>query len=136
MNFKKILLIDDSDLDSYINKKIMERVAFAEEMQLFNDAQEALHFLTSNLDKPENLPGLIFLDINMPVMNGFEFLAEFQKLTPHSSFICPVVMLSSSIDPADKERAKEFSSVYTFLQKPFSKEELCHITPEQIFAHR
>jgi len=136
MNFKKVMLIDDNDIDNYLNKKIMEKAEFAEEFLVHTDAKTALKFLAENEKNVMDLPEVIFLDINMPVTSGWDFLGEFVKL-PHTIIgMCPVVMLTSSIDPIDYERSKSFSCVYDYMKKPLNREELNMITLENIFAKK
>src|SRR5688500_13011764 len=94
--YKFTLLIDDNEIDNYINKQIIKTTNFSEEIIVHQAATEALDFLKSLLEKKANLPDIIFLDIMMPVMDGFEFLQEFEKLSGQIGDKCKVIMLSSS----------------------------------------
>ena len=136
MNFSKVMLIDDNDLDNYVNKKIMEKAEFAETFMVHNKAEQALKFLRENAKNALELPEIIFLDINMPQMNGWDFLKEFSSLPADVTGLCPVVMLTSSIDPIDYQRSKAYPSVFDYIKKPLNRETLNTITIENIFAEK
>jgi CheY-like chemotaxis protein len=129
MNINKVLLIDDDRIFNFLNKKIIEFSNFAPDVSCYTDPKEALKelnlFAVSNVN---NFPDIIFLDINMHDMDGWEFLDEFEKLPESSKQKCRVFMLSSSIDPSDIEKAKTYSSVTDFISKPLSEEVLHLIT--------
>ncbi len=122
--FNSILLIDDNEIDNLINQKMIEASGFAERIFLFTGAYGALDFLR-NLEKSngiteENIPDLIFLDINMPLLDGFQFLNEYQKLSPKITDKCKVVMVSSSTSPMDMERSINAKHVIKYVNKPLS----------------
>ncbi|MGB4973973.1 MAG: response regulator, partial [Cyclobacteriaceae bacterium] len=72
----------------------------------------------------EVLPDVIFLDIDMPLMDGFQFLDEFEKLTSNTKKSCKIVMLTSSINPQDFDRSKKYSNVKLYLNKPLSHDSI------------
>src|SRR5689334_7914081 len=92
--YKSVLLIDDNELDILVNNKIIENAGFAEGTASFNSAQDALNMFKST--EVNALPDLIFLDIMMPVMDGFAFLDEFAKLSQEVKKKCKIIMLSTS----------------------------------------
>ncbi len=112
MPFKTCLLIDDNRLDIIINTRVIKTNNFANEIMVCRDAEEALDLLRHEKVKPN----VIFIDINMPVMDGFQFLDEYEKLNIDKSGI-KIYMLSSFSNPADLERAKHNKYVIRLLDK-------------------
>ncbi len=125
--FKKTLLIDDNRIDNLINKKILQNNQFAQDIEVFDSARLALIHLQQSVADFEDLPDVIFLDIKMPEMDGFEFLEEFEKLIENISEKCQVLMLSSSMDPYDTKRANENLTVKSLLNKPLSNNILSNL---------
>ncbi len=124
--YKCIMLIDDSDIDNMVNKHILSRNNVAENILVFTSANDALVYIEknkTNLD-PNIFPSIILLDINMPIMNGFGFLHEFEKANNELLDTIKVVMLTSSVDPNDIRKSKDFKSVKSFISKPLSLEHL------------
>ena len=119
MKIKKALLIDDTAIDQKLYRRILERSEIVEDVTSFSYADEALEFLISNRSAEVDV---IFLDINMPRMNGFEFLeAAVEKLGETFTHVV-IVMLTTSLNPADRERAEQFSVVRDFINKPLTLE--------------
>jgi CheY-like chemotaxis protein len=118
--YKSVLLIDDNDIDNFINKRLIEKSGFAAEVVEKNSGQGALSFLQEAAGSNE-LPDVIFLDIMMPVMDGFEFLDAYAKL-PQTVISKPkIIMLSSSESFKDLNRANSNRHVFKFLNKPLTE---------------
>lgn len=115
-----IMLVDEDEIDNIINQKIIEANNFSENIVVFQQGQEALDYLHDNSGTPATLPDLIFLDINMPVMDGFQFLEEFEKLPESVHQKVKIIMLSSSISPRDIDRAASNRFVIKYLNKPLN----------------
>jgi len=124
VKFKKVLLIDDNDIDNFINERMITTSNFSEKVVVKNSAEGALDFLRSSASDVNALPEVIFLDLNMPVMDGFGFLEEFEKLDELVRNHCHVVVLSSSISAEDINRASTNPYVTRYVNKPLSEKYL------------
>lgn len=122
---KKILLVDDDQLNNLINTRIITKFSDYT-VDSFTSGREGLKYLEAC--EPELFPEIIFLDINMPVMDGWEFLEEFQKYPENVTQNTAVIMLTSSIDINDIEKAKHYRSVREFMSKPLTLESLRLVT--------
>jgi len=112
-----VMLIDDNELDNFVNKKLIENEHFANQVLVQPSGISALDYLKSNA----GLPDIIFLDIMMPGMDGFGFLDEFDKLNDEVKKKSKIVMLSTSESFKDLNRANRNKYVYKFLNKPLNK---------------
>jgi len=119
-----VMLVDDNDTDNFINKRIIELTGFAYRIEIKNSGKSALEYLESVKDDSENLPDLIFLDINMPIVDGFVFLYEFEKFAQNVKQKCKIVILSSSDNQRDIDNIINNKLVVKFITKPLSEEAL------------
>ena len=119
-----IYIIDDDDIYQFALRRNLNVLDLDKELLFFKDGEEAMDFLTENLEEGKKLPDIIFLDINMPIMDGFEFMEHFVQLRPRLGKCITVYMVSSSVDPADLKRAKAISEISDYLIKPVELEEL------------
>lgn len=122
--YKTAMIIDDNYTDRYIGEIRLKKHPFAAEVILKDSATSALEYLTLHANKPHELPQIIFLDINMPEVNGFEFLEAFSFLPELVHQTCSIIMLSSSISSEDHQRAHDNKFVKSFVTKPLNKEKL------------
>lgn len=121
-HFKRVMIVDDTKIDRYVASHVLKKNQFTEEVIEFDMATKAIDYLEQNQDKPELLPEVILLDIRMPEMDGFQFLERLSLLPRSLKQSCCIVMLSSSLDPHDHERAENNPVVKKFLNKPLLKE--------------
>lgn len=131
---KTILLVDDDEVTNYINAENLRALNVAKTINICNDGKEGLSYLQNALakigdaSKAGEVPNLIFLDINMPEMDGFEFLEAYSKLENPDLDEVVIVMLSTSLREEDVNRAQLFSSiVYDYIEKPLTQEVALHV---------
>ena len=115
------MLVDDNDTDNFISKRIIEITKFAHKVEVRNSGKSALDYIETNQDKPEMLPNLIFLDINMPIVDGFVFLYEFEKFNEIVKEKCKVIILSSSDNKRDIDKIVNNDHVIKFVTKPLTE---------------
>jgi len=124
---KNLLLIDDDEIFTFMTRKIIEQTKLAEQIKIFENGKEAIEFLKKTVENKEVLPEIIFLDLSMPVLDGWGFLEEYIKLKPRFEKKITLYIISSSVSPKDHERAKGYSEVSDFIIKPMSKDKFVNI---------
>lgn len=122
---QKVLLVDDDDIVNSINKVIIKHAKFAEEIVVQTVASDAIGYIKEQKELG-TLPELIFLDINMPEMDGWDFVDEYVKLGFEDDGP-RIIMLTSSINPRDENRASLIDEITDFMSKPLSPEVLTKI---------
>lgn len=128
--YRSVMLIDDNEIDNLINQKMIESASITEHIYIHTGAKSAIEFLRNmeKLDLADKvLPDIIFLDIDMPLMDGFQFLDEFEKLTMATKKKCRIVMLTSSINPQDFNRSKKYVNVKLYLNKPLTHDSILEL---------
>lgn len=125
-----ILLVDDSVSTNFYNKKLIENVGAADQVHEAENGMIALDYICKRgkFEGDFPIPNIIFLDINMPKMNGFEFLEAYTKLNINSKLKTLIIFLTTSNWTKDKLKAIESGLVHDFLEKPLTKENLKKIT--------
>ncbi|NRF39398.1 response regulator [Pedobacter foliorum] len=118
-----MLVIDDDDINIFIIKKVIEKTGYEVDMISKSNGQLAVDYLSSITHNVDIFPHVILVDINMPVLNGWEFLEAYEKLNVLKPDIY-LYMLSSSVYEYDIEKAKTFKSVNGFISKPLTIERL------------
>ena len=122
--FAHVLLVDDNEIDNFINERIIASSGFCTNVVVKFSANAALDYLREVSTDPAQVPDVIFLDLNMPVKDGFGFLADFANLNENVKSKSKVIVLSSSISPDDINRASVNPHVYKYLNKPLSEKYL------------
>lgn len=126
------MLIDDNEIDNLINQKMIEASGICTNVYVHTSARSSIEFL-KNIEKlpeyaPHILPDVVFLDIDMPLMDGFQFLDLFDKLKPETKAKCKIVMLTSSINPQDMNKSKNYQHVKKYINKPLTQQNLVGLT--------
>jgi two-component system, NarL family, nitrate/nitrite response regulator NarL len=119
---ERAVLIDDSDIDLFIQRRFLEVYNFANNLIIYKSAEDALAWLKTI--SHESIPDLIFLDLNMPEVDGFSFLKQFKNLPEGVIKGCKVVVLTSSNSAKDREQAFSFPNVIQFITKPLKQSDL------------
>jgi CheY-like chemotaxis protein len=120
-----VLLIDDNESDNFLHQRVIEKAGIAEHLEILENGKEALDYIATKgtCGTPEDSycqPELIFLDINMPVVDGWEFLEEFNKREYIQKENTIFVMLTTSLNPSDKTRAEKMAEISCFKYKPLT----------------
>lgn len=116
-----ICLVDDDQIYQFTTKKTLELLNYDVKISSFTNGEQVLNFILQNVKDPDQLPDIILLDINMPVMDGWQFLQEFTLLKNALSKHIKIYMVSSSSNQADIKRSKENYGVEDFFVKPINR---------------
>ena len=118
------MLVDDNDTDNFISKRIIEITKFSDNVIVKNSGKSALDYLLENENDPDKIPDIIFLDINMPIVDGFVFLYEYEKFGNAIKDKCRVIILSSSDNKRDIDKIINNDFVIKFVTKPLTENTL------------
>jgi CheY-like chemotaxis protein len=121
LQMKTAILVDDDDVFNFLNRNLLQKSTFFNKIHICSSGIKALDLLK------EITPDIIFLDIRMPIMSGFEFLDEFEKLPDTFKSKINIVMLTSSLDDSDIEKAFTYKNVVSFINKPFNTNKLSEV---------
>ena len=127
-----IFIIDDDRLSNFLVEKIIRHLLPFVTIQSYIKPRFALITLEEIIEKKEKFPDVIFLDLNMPVLNGWDFLKELQKFPKQALANCKIYILSSSIIESDIARSRSFTIISDFISKPLSHEKLSEIFEIQL----
>lgn len=117
----RVMLVDDNDTDNFISKRIIEITKFARHVEVKNSGKAALDYLKENEGDVDMIPSVIFLDINMPIVDGFVFLYEFEKFSEMIRNKSKVIILSSSDNKRDIDKIVNNNYVIKFITKPLTE---------------
>ena len=121
LKLKSILLVDDDEAANFLHTMIIKQLDCTENIITKENGVEALEYLTSTIDGIYPQPDLILLDINMPIMDGWEFLEEYEKLKDDQLAKSVIVMLTTSLNPDDRKKAEVIPDISGFISKPLSR---------------
>lgn len=127
MIMKKIdscCIIDDDPIFIYGTKRLMKEIDFCDTIMVYNNGQDALEGLLELSETGQKIPPYIFLDLNMPIMDGWEFLEEFSKIPNDKLTKTTIYIISSSVDPRDLEKVKHYKAVNNYILKPITPTDL------------
>ncbi|SEP42505.1 response regulator [Mucilaginibacter sp. OK283] len=127
-----LCVIDDDDIYTFTIKRIIAKAEVAEKTIFFHNGRVAIDFICNCMEVIANLPDMILLDLNMPVLDGWQFLDEFIKLVPRLGKKILIYIVSSSIDEDDFKRAKEMELVSDFIVKPLNAIDLRNIVDQWV----
>lgn len=119
-----VAIIDDDRVFQKITWMKITRKNYARKVLMFSDGDQAIRFIRDNATKPDELPDIILLDLNMPVMDGWDFMDAFVKIRPHIGKKITIYVATSSVNPEDQRRAIEVSAVTDYVIKPISDDNL------------
>ncbi|WP_192349016.1 two-component system response regulator [Algoriphagus sp. Y33] len=120
-NLSEILIIDDDEVVKIVEKRLLRRMEFTKPILCFDNGEQALSFIRKRLVRSDLAkPSLILLDVDMPIMDCWGFLDEFEKLDSKTRSSYKIIIRTSSIDPIDKERALALDYIGEFMYKPLS----------------
>jgi CheY-like chemotaxis protein len=125
--FENVMIIDDNAIDLYVCSRMITKNNFGKNVLKYSVATEALKYLQDNQNNFHELPKVIFVDIYMPMMSGFEFMEQYDKLSSALKTHCKVYIISSTIDNEDIVRSRNDRNVVSFQVKPITKEFLYRI---------
>lgn len=121
--YECIMLIDDDSINNFINERLIKKLKIGNNIKIFVNGESALDFLTLEASGGKDSPELIFLDINMPMMNGFEFLEKFNELVFNNKDKAKIIGLTTSTHPKDIEKLK-LLNCHQIINKPLTEENL------------
>jgi CheY-like chemotaxis protein len=122
-----IAIVDDDTIFQFIAKRVLDSINSQNKTVIFSDGQDAIDFIHSNLNEIDKLPDIIFLDINMPVMNGWQFLNQYVEIKSKIKKKIVIYILSSSKNPDDFIQAQDIHEVTDYIVKPINREKYMSI---------
>lgn len=120
--FDRVMIIDDNEIDIFLTSRIIEKSHFGKTILKYLVPEKALLYLQDNQENHNALPQVIFVDIHMPIMTGFEFMIEYAKLSPIFKINCQVFIISSTCDHRDIITVKKEKNAVAFREKPITYE--------------
>jgi CheY-like chemotaxis protein len=120
-------IVDDDDIYQFTTSVLLKKTDLVNKIIVFSNGLKAINFLKDEIGNKENIPDVLFLDINMPVMDGWEFLEEYLLIKPMIPKTVVIYMVSSSVDEKDVLKAKSISALSGYLVKPISSQNIMEV---------
>jgi CheY-like chemotaxis protein len=130
----EILIIDDDQVNNFVLKNIIQRAYPDSLVHIERDGRSALRLLNELDQNRKAFPGILLLDINMPIMSGFEFLDEYHKRFLNKEV--SIYMVSSSISKYDQQKANSYSNVHGYITKPLVNQNIIFIVDEYLYSNK
>ncbi|MCH2045435.1 MAG: response regulator [Saprospiraceae bacterium] len=124
---KKLFLVDDDKVFTFLTTRIIAKNNLVEQVKVFGNGLDILNFIAENIHDVASLPEIILLDLNMPIMDGWQFLERYIDLLPKIDKEIKIYVLSSSIFPEDIDKAKTIQAVSDYIIKPLTGDKLINI---------
>lgn len=124
-----VLLIDDTKLDNFINRILIQQLRISQSIVEFQSAKEALGYLRMMGMENKPYPDYIFLDLNMPEMDGFQFIEQFEEVEYKEKESSKIIVVSSTVDPEEIRKVISNPRVHKFIEKPLTKDKLRELVP-------
>lgn len=119
-----VLIIDDNEIDNFVSKRVIENSKFSNNVRIITSGEEALTFLENHKTEESKLPRVIFLDLNMPVVDGFMFLFEFDEFPELVKNKCKIVILSGALEQKTIDKILKNEHVLDYISKPLTEASL------------
>lgn len=129
-NKLQICLVDDDQIYQFTARKVLESINPENKILAFYNGEQAIDYLKSMLNNQSELPDVLFLDINMPVMDGWQFLEAYKSILPQLDKPLIIYMVSSSVNEQDIEKSKEYGTVADYIMKPVQREKFLKLLDE------
>lgn len=123
-------IVDDDDIYQFTTSLLLKKTDLVNKIIVFSNGLKAMNFLKDEMGNKENIPDVLFLDINMPVMDGWEFLEEYLLIKPMMPKTVVIYMVSSSVDEKDVLKAKSISALSGYMVKPISSQNIMEVILE------
>jgi CheY-like chemotaxis protein len=130
-NSNGICVIDDDHIFIYGLKRLIEETSFCDELLIYQNGEDALAELKERANRGDALPAIIFLDLNMPLMTGWEFLDEYLQIETKDPAESQVYIVSSSVDPQDLLRIEAYPVIRNYILKPVTSDDLKNLMLEE-----
>jgi len=124
-----VLFVDDDEITNYLNVRLVQKLKIANKIKVATNGLEAMDLIKKNRNQGENCPNLIFLDLNMPLMDGFQFLETFSQLED-CTVIPRIVVVTTSTNNKDLDRLQHYSFISGYINKPMTIEKLKRVLEE------